>query len=647
MASLSASNLKMSFGEDILFSDGSFEIAENESVGLIGANGVGKTTLFRMITGKEDGFEGDIVKGKNTVIGYMEQHACRGSVLTLYGELMTVFDKLTETENELEALSKEIESAKGDLLNELILHQGYLTEKFQSSGGLTYRSRARATLIGLGFSEDDFYIPVSDLSGGQKSKLSLAKLLLSGANFLLLDEPTNHLDIESVEWLEGFLRDFGGASLIISHDRYFLDKVTSKTLEIENKRITLRKGNYSTALKQKELEMLTVKRNYDNTMAEVHRIEGIIAQQKQFNRERNIRTAESKQKMIDRLLDGLVIPDEKQEDFNFKFSTACESGNDVLFISDFKKSFDSKTLFKNVDINIYKGDRMFLLGPNGCGKTTLLKILIGKEKADSGEFKFGSNVKIGYFDQSLSGLDDTKTALDEIWDEHKDFDSTAVRNALATFLFKGDDVYKKIGDLSGGEKARIALLKLMLTGANLLLLDEPTNHLDIRSREALENALSSYTGTILTVSHDRYFINKLSTKIVRFYDDGIKSFDGNYDDYCVSLESERATATVQKKEKNTQNDYKLRKELKSEYRRVQTAIKKCEERIEENENESEKISQMLLNPETAADYEKVSKLTSKMDEIKSEIEALMEEWESLSDRFSYLEEKIIANHGNI
>ncbi len=647
MASLSASNLKMSFGEDVLFSDGSFEISENESVGLIGANGVGKTTLFRMIIGKEDGFEGDIVKGKNTVIGYMEQHACRGSVLSLYGELMTVFSSLTEMETELEALSKEIEYANGDLLNELISRQGYLTEKFQSSGGLTYRSRARATLIGLGFSEDDFYIPVSDLSGGQKSKLSLAKLLLSGANFLLLDEPTNHLDIESVEWLESFLRDFDGASLIISHDRYFLDKVTSKTLEIENKKITLRKGNYSTALKQKELEMLTVKRNYDNTMAEVHRIEGIIAQQKQFNRERNIRTAESKQKMIDRLLDGLVIPDEKQEEFHFKFNPAAESGNDVLFISNLKKSFDSKMLFRNVDINIYKGDRMFLLGPNGCGKTTLLKILIGKEKADSGEFKFGSNVKIGYFDQSLSGLDDSKTALDEIWDEHKDFDSTTVRNALAMFLFKGDDVYKKIGDLSGGEKARIALLKLMLTGSNLLLLDEPTNHLDIRSREALETALSSYSGTILTVSHDRYFINKLSTKIVRFYDDGIKSFDGNYDDYCVALENERASVTLPKKEKNVQNDYKLRKELKSEYRRVQTAIKKCEEHIEKNESESEKISQMLLNPETAANYEEVSNLTSKLDEIKNELDSLLEEWESLSDRFSALEEKIIANNGNI
>ena len=488
MAVLSASNLNMSFGESLLFSGGSFEIGENEAVGLIGANGVGKTTLFRIITGEEDGFEGDIITGKNTVIGYMQQHACRGSQLSLYGEMMTVFNHLIEMENEIENLSKKIDEGS-DSLDELISRQGFLTENFQSMGGLTYKSRARATLIGLGFSEDDFYVPVSNLSGGQKSKLSLAKLLLSGANLLLLDEPTNHLDIESVEWLEEFLRDFKGASIIISHDRYFLDKVTTKTLEIENKKVVLRKGNYTVSRKQKEIDSLTLQRNYDNTMAEVHRIEGIIAQQKQFNREKNIRTAESKQKMIDRMLENLETPDEKQEEFHFKFTAEEKSGNDVLFIKDLQKSFDAKRLFRNVNFNLYKGDRTFLLGPNGCGKTTLLKILTGKEAQDFGTFTFGANVKIGYFDQSLAGLDDAKTALDEIWDEHKDYNETMVRSALAMFLFKGDDVFKKVGELSGGEKARIALLKLMLTGANLLLLDEPTNHLDIRSREAIETAL--------------------------------------------------------------------------------------------------------------------------------------------------------------
>ncbi len=646
MAVLSASNLKMSFGETVLFSGGSFEIAENEAVGLIGSNGVGKTTLFKIITGEEDSFEGDIITGKNTHLGYMQQHACRGSEKTLYGEMMSVFDELIDMEIELEKLSKSIDLGDGNL-DALIARQGFLTDKFQSSGGLTYKSRARATLIGLGFTEDDFYIPVASLSGGQKSKLSLAKLLLSGANFLLLDEPTNHLDIESVEWLEEFLRDFKGASIIISHDRYFLDKVTSKTLEIENKKLVLRKGNYSVSLKQKELEQLTVQRNYDNTMAEVHRIEGIIAQQRQFNREKNIKTAESKQKMIDRMLEDLETPDAAQEDFRFKFTAKQKSGNDVLFITDLQKSFDSKRLFRNVNFNLYKGDMTFLLGPNGCGKTTLLKILTGKEKADFGEFNFGTNVKIGYFDQSLSGLDDSKTAIDEIWDEHPDFDTTEVRSALAQFLFKGDDVFKKIGDLSGGEKARIALLKLMLTGANLLLLDEPTNHLDIRSREALENALLSYGGTVLTVSHDRYFINKLANKIIRFYDDGIKSFDGNYDDYCLALEKEKAEIEVAKKEKPSNNDYKLRKEIKSEHRKLQTSLKKCEEEIEFTEKETASIEDELSKPDVAADYEKVSLLTTSLNEAKEKLDFLLEEWEKISEKISLLEEKIVANGYNI
>lgn len=646
MAVLSASNLNMSFGETVLFSGGNFEIGENESVGLIGANGVGKTTLFRIITGEEDGFEGDIITGKNTVIGYMQQHACHGSQLSLYGEMMTVFNELIEMENEIESLSRKIDEGEENL-DELIAHQGFLTEKFQAMGGLTYRSRGRATLIGLGFSEDDFYIPVANLSGGQKSKLSLAKLLLSGANLLLLDEPTNHLDIESVEWLEDFLRDFKGASIIISHDRYFLDKVTSKTLEIENKKPVLRKGNYTVSRKQKEIDSLTVQRNYDNTMAEVHRIEGIIAQQRQFNREKNIRTAESKQKMIDRMLENLETPDEKQEEFHFKFTAEEKSGNDVLFINDLQKSFDSKRLFRNVNFNLYKGDRTFLLGPNGCGKTTLLKILIGKENADFGSFTFGTNVKVGYFDQSLAGLDEKKTALDEIWDEHKDFNETTVRSALAMFLFKGEDVYKKIGELSGGEKARIALLKLMLTGANLLLLDEPTNHLDIRSREALENALLSYSGTVLTVSHDRYFINKLSTKIVRFYDDGIKSFDGNYDDYCQALENEKAEVEAVKKEKPQQNDYKLRKELKSEQRRFKTAISRCEEEIEKTEEKISSLENDLSLPENSSDYEKITSISAELEEEKFHLDLLMEEWENLFQDLSETEEKIIANGGNV
>ncbi len=631
MAVLSAFNLNKNFGENELFHSGTFEIGEHEAVGLIGANGVGKTTLFKMITGEDDSFGGEIVKGKNTVIGYMEQHACASSQLTLFGELLTVFSHLEDMERELQRLMTDIDSGEGDI-DELILRQSQLTEKYNDEGGLTYKSRARATLIGLGFSEDDFYIPVRNLSGGQKSKLSLGKLLLSQANLLLLDEPTNHLDIESVEWLEDFLREYKGSLIIISHDRYFLDRVTNKTIELEHKKLTVHKGNYSEFMKQKEHEKETVRRNYENTMAEVHRIEGIIAQQKQWNRERNIKTAESKQKMIDRLLDGLEKPDEESKEIKFNFNPEDISGNDVLFCDNLSKSFGSKRLFHGVDLKIYKGDRMFLLGPNGCGKTTLLRILTGEEFADTGEYRFGAKVKIGYFNQNLQGLDSTETALDEIWNEHKDFTMTEVRNALAVFLFRGDDVYKRMCDLSGGEKAKIALLKLMLKGANVLLLDEPTNHLDIMSRESLENALLSYGGTMLVVSHDRYFINKLATKTVRFDGKGVEYIDGNYDTYCEKLLRKKDIVKTEKAVKPAVNDYKLRKERESEIRKLKTKISKNENAVSETENKIEEINNQLQIPEISSDYEKVTELTKELDELKILQENLLTEWEELSEK---------------
>ena len=428
----------------------------------------------------------------------------------------------------------------GSESTELIEEMLFLTEQFERRGGLTCRSRARATLIGLGFPQERHDLRCDQLSGGQRSKLSLGKLLLSEPDLILLDEPTNHLDIDSVEWLENFLRDYKGAALIISHDRYFLDRVTTRTLEIDHRKITAYQGGYSAYLKQKERDRVIAQRHYDNTMEEVRRIEKIIEQQKQWNRERNIRTAESKQKSIDRLLDGLEKPEAEEKTLHFHFETAVETGSDVLICQDLTKGFGGKPLFSGVDLLLKKGDRAFLLGPNGCGKTTLLRVLIGQYAPDRGLRKLGENVRVGYFDQSLEGLHDEKTVLDEVWDAYRRLSQTEVRSALAAFLFRGDEVFAQIGDLSGGEKARVALLKLMLGGYNLLLLDEPTNHLDITSREALEQALLDYNGTMLIVSHDRYFINKIATRILRLNPDGAEPFGNDYDDYLRRMEERKA-----------------------------------------------------------------------------------------------------------
>ncbi|MCR4924768.1 MAG: ABC-F family ATP-binding cassette domain-containing protein, partial [Clostridiales bacterium] len=547
-----------------------------------------------------------------------------------------VFNEIIMIENELDEVNSQIEK-NGDNIDELIEKQASLQDKFERLGGLTYKSRVRSAIIGLGFEEKDFDLTCDKLSGGQHSKISLAKLLLSGSNFLLLDEPTNHLDIKSVEWLEDFLNGFNGTVMIISHDRYFLDKVTTKTMEIENGRITLTKGNYSHFLEQKKINAEIERRHYENTMQEVERIEGIIAQQRQWNKERNIRTANSKQKQIDRMLQGVVVPDKELEKLDFEFELESVSSNDVLMVSGLSKAFDGKTLFNDVDLHITRGEKVFLLGDNGTGKTTMLKILMGKIQADAGEFDFGASVKVGYFDQTLAGLDLTKTVLEDVWDAYPKMTTTQVRNALAGFLFKNDDVNKKISNLSGGERARVALLKLMLSGANFLLLDEPTNHLDIASRQALENAFSGYDGTVFAVSHDRYFINKLATRIIKLNSNGCQSYNGNYDYY---IEKSRNNAqptqeTVIKKEKV--NDYKLQKEIESRKRKLATLISKCEKRIEKIGEETEKVNAEISSPEISSDYNKIMELTQKLEILKKEEDEMMVKWEEAQQELEKLE----------
>lgn len=633
MALLSVQNLSMEFPQQLLFSGASLEIGERDKLGFIGANGVGKTTLFKIITGEIEPTDGNVAVGRECKIGYMEQHACKRPENTIFAELLTVFSPLIELEKQLEQVNSELEAGSYD--DELVLRQMQLREAFERDGGLTYKSRAASALMGLGFSEEVFSRPVKTLSGGQLSKLSLAKLLLSGANLLLLDEPTNHLDISSCRWLEGFIRDFPGAVIVISHDRYFLDSVTNRTIELEHGKIRAYKGAYSEFMKKKEAEQEAVRRKYEADVKEIKRIEGIIEQQRRFGRERNFITAESKQKQVDRIKNQLEVPESELDSIHFKFTPKEVSGNDVLICEGLSKSFGDKKIFENVNLHIRRGERIFLLGANGCGKTTLLKTLLGVYPADKGLVKFGANVQPGYFDQVQGNLNFENTTIDEIWNDHPNMTQTQVRTALGAFLFHGDEVFKKLGDLSGGERARIALLKLMLGGGNFLLLDEPTNHLDTASREALENTLLDYSGTMLIISHDRYFINRLATKIITLLPEGIKEYIGNYDDYLEKCEEGSSLPKKQTAAKNQSAaalDYKAKKEYQSNKRKLQTAISRCEQEIARIENEKSKLEAQLASPEVSSDFERLTELTEKLGVAETELLEKLDEWESLTTK---------------
>lgn len=632
MAILDVQNLTLSFGENMLFDNVSFDVKEKEKVGLIGCNGAGKTSLFKIITGEYTADSGNCFIGKNVKLGYMQQHTCSEN-RSVYDELISVFDDLIQLEKQLEQVNYNLTKNIGNQ-NENIALQDRLNEEYNRNGGLTYKSMTRSALVGLGFSENDFDMPTSKLSGGQRSKLILAKLLLSKADFLLLDEPTNHLDITAVEWLEGFLKDFNGACLIISHDRYFLDKITNKTIEIENKKSRCYIGNYSQFIVKKQAEQKAIEEKYQNDMKEIARLEGIIEQQRRWNREKNIKTAESKEKVIERIRAQLVVPDSKVARIRFDFTPKCVSGEEVLNVNGLAKSFGEKHIFKNVSFGVRKNERVFLLGDNGCGKTTLLKILMRDYGADDGFFNFGSMVQTGYFDQVQAKLDLSKTALEEVWSSFPAMTETSVRSALAAFLFKGDDVYKKLESCSGGERARVALLKLMLGKFNFLLLDEPTNHLDSFSREELENTLLDYSGTMLIVSHDRYFINKLATRIIELTPDGVNEYIGNYDEFVerkAMLNQQEQTAVAAQAPKKV-NDYKLKKERQSNLRKAKTRLAKCEEEIEALEIEIDDINGRLAT----ADYDSLMELTSSLDTKTAHRDNLYEEWEQLSELVTQL-----------
>lgn len=632
MALLSVSNLRKDFSERTLFRDVSFEVGERDKIGLVGDNGCGKTTLFRLLTGEYTPDAGGVVRAKDARVGYMEQHVCRDGGRTLWDEVESVFAPVMELEREWEAVNALLAGEKsGDAA--LIERQHSLTERIEAMGGLTYKSRVRATLLGLGFDEAAFSQPVDTLSGGQKSKAAMGRLLLSDANLLLLDEPTNHLDIPSVEWLEEFLRAYTGAAVIISHDRYFLDRVTGRTLELAHGRLYASNGNYSfhKALREKERE--TEEKHYKTATKEIKRIEENIALLRQWNREKSIRTAESKQKMVDRMKADLVEPESDAPVIRFDFTARFTSGNEVVNAENLAMGFPGRPLFHDVSFQVRRGQRIFLLGPNGCGKTTLLKVMNGQYAPLQGSVRLGAKVSIGYYDQTQEGLDPGKTVIDEVWDAYPDRTQTEIRNALAAFLFRGDEVFKSVSLLSGGERARLLLLKLMLARDNLLLLDEPTNHLDIASCEALEEALSGYDGTIFIVSHDRYFINRMADHVIRLTGDGCRVFPGNYDAYLAELQKEDAAepetpaAPVPPKA----NEYRLRKEQESARRKLATRIRRNEEAITEAEAAVAALHEQLADEAVAADYGRVLGLTAELDRQNTELERLMEEWEQLQN----------------
>lgn len=622
MTALSVHRLSKYFGERCLFDNLTFDVGDRDKVGLVGVNGCGKSTLFRMLLGEETADSGEILFAKGVRPGYLEQHTLQGEDITVWEAVESVFEPLRQMEQELARVTRELSAVHSDALIE---KQQRLQEELEAAGGLYYKSRVASTLTGLGFDEAVFTQPVSTLSGGQRSKIAMGRLLLSDANLLLLDEPTNHLDIRAVEWLEGFLRAYTGAVIVISHDRYFLDRVTNRTFEIAGHSLYCTNGSYSTHREKREKDAEIALHHYKTSQKAIKKLEENIALLKQWNREKSIRAAESREKRLERLRQQQETPEQAQAAIRFGFSAATVSGNEVLNAGELSMSF-GEPLFRDVGFQLRRGERVFLLGPNGCGKTTLLRLITGELQPKSGYIRLGAKVSIGYYDQIQADLDPEKTAIEQLWDAYPSLTETALRNALAAFLFRGDEVFKPVAQLSGGEKARLLLLKLMLAHDNLLLLDEPTNHLDIASREALEEALAGYEGTLFIVSHDRYFINRMATRILHLEQSGCVSYDGDYDAYVQQREALAAPAAVAEAPAR-ENAYQKRKERESQKRKAATRVRRAEESVALCEQEIAMLNTQLEQPEIAADYERITDLSAQLEDANARLDAFMEEWE--------------------
>lgn len=618
--------LGVSFGEKILLENVSFSINQGEKVSIVGVNGAGKSTLMRLLYSRDIPYTGNIFISKGKTVGHLEQQNNLDPEQTVYEAALDVFKTLSDEEKNLELLSEEL---KSDYSDEKIRRFSSMQQRFEQAGGYEYKSRARGTLISMGFDEEKLNLKVSALSGGQRTILQLSLLILEEPDILLLDEPTNHLDIRSLEWLEDKLRKIRSTVLVISHDRLFLDRITEKTLEIESSHAKLYSVPYSKYREQKKTEREIQDRHYKNQQKEIARIEAFIAQQKRWNREKNIIAAESRQKALDRMVKvekAEALPDS----LSFQFSTALESGDDVLSVKELSKAYGETVLFQNLSFEIKKRDRFLIIGANGSGKSTLLQILAGNLSSDFGTFRYGYNVRLGYYDQ-YQHLNENSTVLEELWNE-SDLNHTQIRSLLATFLFKGDDVFKEIRVLSGGERARLVLAKLMQKKVNLLLLDEPTNHLDIESREALEEALLSFEGTIIAVSHDRYFINKIATRMLSFEGNGkIFEYNGSFADYTEYVSKTRLSVSTQAQpeENFAKNDWELKKKQKQEERKKQNRIAKIESELEASE---ERIKQIDLEAEKlATDYVALQALYEEKEKLEKKCNDLLEEWTELED----------------
>ncbi|MDY2597268.1 MAG: ABC-F family ATP-binding cassette domain-containing protein [Eubacteriales bacterium] len=630
MPALAVKNLTKSYVTRVLFSDISFEVDTNEHIGFVGVNGCGKSTLFHILLGEESYDSGEIYFGSETRIGSISQ-AVSDSDSSLYDYVLEVFSELAGIEKQLDEINHELSACSDPERSKRLIERQYrLTRRYDDLGGSTYRARTRSTLLGLGFPEEELNRSVNTFSGGQRNKAQLARLLLSNSNLLLLDEPTNHLDIKAIEWLEGFLVNYRGAFIVISHDRYFLDKVTNKTIELKDKRLFISKGNYSRHIELRSTARELEVRHYLRTQREIKRIEGIIEQQKRWNQERNYVTAASKQKQVDRLKATLVVPERDSASIHFTFTAKEVGGNDVLVAKKLGKTFKGsngspdKEVFHDVSMLIKKGEKVFLLGDNGCGKTTLLNILSGRMRPTSGSYYLGSHVEPAYYEQNMTSLDPNNTVLNEVWDKYYTTISRKdICNALAAFLFRGDDINKPIGQLSGGEMARVQLLKLMLTKSNLLLMDEPTNHLDIDSREALEAALEEYNGTMLIVTHDRFLVDRLADRILYMTEDGLTEYIGGYTDYLEAVsERKQAKGPERKPESENAASYREKKANKSALNRAKGELMRCEAAITAAEKELDGLNRELSLPGVATDYKKSAELSKKSDELRAKLDKL-------------------------
>jgi ATP-binding cassette subfamily F protein 3 len=635
MIVLAGKNIKKSYGIDTIIENISFTVQDQDKIGIVGVNGAGKSTLFKIITDVLEKDEGELFLGKGIRIGYMTQDFEFQSEHTLLEEMLTVFRHLMDMEQEMRMLEQKIsgsDAASGSLAS-LLKSYANLQEQYKQQRGFEYQSLARGVLKGLGFEAEDFDKKVHILSGGQKTRIALGRILLQDFDILLLDEPTNYLDIQSVEWLEGFLKTLRGAVVIISHDRYFLDMVTTKTFEIENKTLTEYNGNYSKYVELKKLREEELLKDYELQQREVERQKSIIARFRQYNREKSIKQAESREKALEKM-ELMDKPLSTPKGVKFTFEPRIKSGNDVLFVTDVAKAFD-RQLFENATFEITRGERVALLGPNGIGKTTLLKIIMGLLRADHGTLRYGTNVHLGYYDQEQENLSYDKLVIDEIWDEYPDLNQTDLRTKLAAFLFQGEDVFKEIYKLSGGERSRISLLKLMLSKSNFLLMDEPTNHLDILSKQVLEDALSGYSGTVLFISHDRYFINKIATKVIDLNSKGCSVYRGDYSYYLSKKAPSRAVESGGSEDaarvSEQKNDWVKQKEEKANLRKQQKRLETVEREIEGIENRIKQIAEQLALPEIYADHMKCAQLHSEEEGLKQQLEDLYDEWGQLTE----------------